>query len=43
MRQYLIVLLATVVGLTGVLGGVSPAAAKDDIVIGVQCDRTGAT
>ena len=43
MRQRLIVLLAVLVGVTGALGGLSPAAANHEIVIGVQCDRTGAT
>ena len=43
MRNRLIVLLAALVGVTAALGGVSPAAANHEIVIGVQCDRTGAT
>src|SRR2546428_338405 len=43
MPQYLIILLAALVGLTGALGAASPAAASHEIVIGVQCDRTGAT
>ena len=43
MRQFLIGALAALVGLTGVVGAVSPAAAQNEIVIGVQCDRTGAT
>ena len=43
MRRSLIVLLmVAVVGATGALGGASPAAGQE-IVIGVQCDRTGAT
>src|SRR6059036_792084 len=43
MPQYMIVLLALLVGLTGGFGAPSPAAASHEIVIGVQCDRTGAT
>ena len=43
MRQFLIGALAALVGVTGVVGAVSPAAAQNEIVIGVQCDRTGAT
>jgi len=43
MRQFLIGALAALVGVTGVGGAVSPAAAQNEIVIGVQCDRTGAT
>jgi len=43
MQQSLIVVLAVLVGVTGVLGGALPAAASHEIVIGVQCDRTGAT
>jgi len=43
MRIRLIVLLAALLAVTGALGGVPPAAASHDIVIGVQCDRTGAT
>ena len=43
MRQLLIVVLAALVGVAGMLGGVSPAAANHDIVIGMQCDRTGPT
>ncbi len=43
MRRSLIVLLMVVViGAMGALGGASPAAGQE-IVIGVQCDRTGAT
>jgi branched-chain amino acid transport system substrate-binding protein len=42
MRRSLIVLLMVVIGSMGALGGASPAAGQD-IVIGVQCDRTGAT
>jgi branched-chain amino acid transport system substrate-binding protein len=43
MRQVLLVVLAALVGVTGMLGGASPAAASHDIVIGMQCDRTGPT
>jgi len=43
MRQFFIGALAALVGMTGVVGAVSPAAAQNEIVIGVQCDRTGAT
>lgn len=42
MRRSLIVLLMVVIGSMGALGGASPAAGQE-IVIGVQCDRTGAT
>src|SRR5438045_8507184 len=43
MQQHMIVVVALLVGLTGALGALSPAAANHEIVIGVQCDRTGAT
>src|SRR5687768_4155931 len=43
MRQFGIRALAALIGLTGVVAAVSPAAAQNEIVIGVQCDRTGAT
>jgi branched-chain amino acid transport system substrate-binding protein len=43
MRLRSIVFIAVLVGLAGALGGVSPAAASHEIVIGLQCDRTGAT
>ncbi len=43
MRTRMIVLLAALVAATAALGGVSPAGANHEIVIGVQCDRTGAT
>jgi branched-chain amino acid transport system substrate-binding protein len=42
MRHRLIVLLV-LIGVTGALGGLAPAAANHEIVIGMQCDRTGAT
>ena len=42
MRLRLIVLLV-LIGVTGVLAGPSPVAANHEIVIGMQCDRTGAT
>src|SRR5712692_5546397 len=41
MRQVLIVVLAALVGVAGMLGGASPAAASHVIVM--QCDRTGPT
>jgi len=37
------VVLTALVASTGALGGPSPAAANHEIVIGIQCDRTGAT
>jgi len=43
MRQFLIVSLALLVGLTGAIAGLSPAEASHEIVIGAQCDRTGPT
>jgi branched-chain amino acid transport system substrate-binding protein len=43
MRNRLIVLLTALVGVTALLGSLAPAAANHEIVIGVQCDRTGAT
>ena len=42
MRRSLIVVLMVVIGALGALRGASPASAQE-IVIGVQCDRTGAT
>jgi branched-chain amino acid transport system substrate-binding protein len=42
MRLRLIVLLV-LIGVTGALAGPSPVAASHEIVIGMQCDRTGAT
>ena len=43
MRRSLIVLSVLLVGFMGALWGAPSDAAKDEIVIGVQCDRTGAT
>jgi branched-chain amino acid transport system substrate-binding protein len=43
MRLNRIVVLAALIGVAVALGGVSPAAANHEIVIGIQCDRTGAT
>ncbi len=43
MRTCLSVLVALLVGLAGVLGTAGPASASNEIVIGVQCDRTGPT
>jgi branched-chain amino acid transport system substrate-binding protein len=42
MRKCLITLIALVMA-AGVFGSVVPASADHDIVIGLQCDRTGAT
>ena len=42
MRQFVIGLLAALVAVTGALGTASPGAAQE-IVIGLQCDRTGPT
>ena len=36
-------LLAILVGMAIVVGGVGPATASHEVVIGLQCDRTGAT
>jgi len=43
MPKSLMVVLTALVASTGALGGPSPAAANHEIVIGIQCDRTGAT
>ncbi len=43
MRQFVIGLLAALVAAGGTFGTVSPAAAQQEIVIGMQCDRTGPT
>jgi branched-chain amino acid transport system substrate-binding protein len=43
MRECLTVLIAMLVAMAGFLGSVAPASASHDIVIGLQCDRTGAT
>ena len=43
MRTRMIVLLAALIAATAAFGGISPAGANHEIVIGVQCDRTGAT
>jgi branched-chain amino acid transport system substrate-binding protein len=43
MRNRLIVLLTALVGVLALLGSPAPATANHEIVIGVQCDRTGAT
>ena len=45
MHKCLTALIAVVVGVAGLLGPVTPADAqsKGEVVIGVQCDRTGAT
>ena len=43
MRHFGIGLLAALVAVMGALGALSPAAAQQEIVIGLQCDRTGPT
>jgi len=43
MRQFVIVVLAALVAVAGALGAASPVAAQQEIVIGLQCDRTGPT
>ncbi|HKZ04374.1 MAG TPA: ABC transporter substrate-binding protein [Methylomirabilota bacterium] len=43
MRLHRITLVALLVALAGMLALVSPATASHEIVIGMQCDRTGAT
>jgi branched-chain amino acid transport system substrate-binding protein len=40
---YRLIVLLVLIGVTGVLGAPSPAMANHEIVIGMQCDRTGAT
>ena len=43
MTRYVTFLLGLVVALGGVLGAATPTLASHEIVIGLQCDRTGAT
>jgi len=43
MRKRLNILLAVLVAMAGVTGAAGPVSAGHEIVIGVQCDRTGAT
>ena len=43
MRQFVIVVLAALVAVAGALGAASPVAAQQEVVIGLQCDRTGPT
>jgi branched-chain amino acid transport system substrate-binding protein len=43
MRKSLTALVVTLVAVAGLLGAVAPASASHEIVIGLQCDRTGAT
>jgi branched-chain amino acid transport system substrate-binding protein len=43
MRRSLVILIGLAVAVGATLGGVRPASAADEIVIGVECDRTGAT
>ena len=40
---YRLIVLLVLIGVTGALGVPSPAMANHEIVIGMQCDRTGAT
>jgi branched-chain amino acid transport system substrate-binding protein len=40
---YRLIVLLVLIGVTGALGTPSPAMANHEIVIGMQCDRTGAT
>ena len=40
---YRLIVLLVLIGVTGPLGAPSPAMANHEIVIGMQCDRTGAT
>ena len=40
---YRLIVLLALIGVTGPLGAPSPAMANHEIVIGMQCDRTGAT
>ena len=43
MRNRLTVLVTVLIAIAGVAGLAGPAAASHEVVIGVQCDRTGAT
>jgi branched-chain amino acid transport system substrate-binding protein len=43
MRKQVSAILAALVALAGLFGSVAPASAGHEIVIGMQCDRTGAT
>jgi branched-chain amino acid transport system substrate-binding protein len=43
MRRHLAIVLGVMVAAGVALGGPAPAAANHEIVIGLQCDRTGAT
>jgi branched-chain amino acid transport system substrate-binding protein len=43
MRKHLTVAVAALVAMAGLFGSVTPASANHEIVVGVQCDRTGAT
>jgi len=43
MRTYLTVFIAALVAMAGLVGSVVLASANHEIVIGLQCDRTGAT
>src|SRR5467141_312672 len=43
MRKYLTALIAALVAMADLVGSVVPASSNHEIVIGLQCDRTGAT
>jgi branched-chain amino acid transport system substrate-binding protein len=43
MRKHLTAVIAVLVAMAGLFGSAGPASASHEIVIGVQCDRTGAT
>ena len=43
MRKSLTALVAIIIAIVGVVGSTAPASANHEIVIGIQCDRTGAT
>ncbi len=43
MNRFLAILIAAVLGLATPFGVVHPAAAAQDVVLGMQCDRTGPT
>jgi branched-chain amino acid transport system substrate-binding protein len=43
MRKQVTAVIAALVAMAGLFGAVAPASASHEIVIGLQCDRTGAT
>ena len=43
MRKQVTIVIAALVAMAGLFGSVLPASANHEIVIGLQCDRTGAT